>query len=216
MTTLRSLVNATDNLYEIVIVDDHSDEETRLFIDGLRLEESLNCRLTKTRNPQHSWTNKSWNTGVSLATGDYIAVVNSDITLSSHWDSELQKVLRSKTIACPYEKMGDKLVKLDPLIEQVQPGMIKGACYMFDARAGFDLFPIPEFLVHWCGDNYLADRASRFNGVGFTKSATITHGTTHSGRLIDRKLFNKTVHNDVVEYQKWSKRDMSLILEQIA
>lgn len=132
--TLKSVINNTDNLYEIILVDDYSDEPTRAFIDGLRLEDSLNCRLVKTRNPKHSWTNASWNIGVALATGEVIAILNSDISVSPHWDTELIKVLREHTIACPYEIRNGELQKLDPLIERVDPGMLKGACYMFRSR----------------------------------------------------------------------------------
>jgi len=215
--TLQSVINNTDNLYEIILVDDYSDDPTRAFIDGLRLEDSLNCRLIKTRNPKHSWTNTSWNVGVDLASGEVIAVLNSDISVSPHWDTELIKVLQTNTIACPCEKKPDgSIQKLDPLIEKVDPGMLKGACFMFRAKYKHDwLFPIPEALVHWCGDNYIADRANKDKGVGFSEDAIITHGITHSGRLIDPKVYQQVCYKDVLTYQEMSGRDMSLVIEQI-
>jgi glycosyltransferase involved in cell wall biosynthesis len=213
--TLQSVVNHTDNLYEIILVDDYSDEPTRAFIDGLRLNDDLDCRLIKTRNPRHSWTNASWNMGVSLATGDYIAILNSDISVSRHWDTALIKQLDTATIACPYEKKPDgSLQKLDPVIEKVDPKMLKGACFMFQAQYKFDwLFPIPPYLTHWCGDNYLADRANRVNGVKFTEGATITHAITQSGRLIKPEEYNRVCKQDVINYQVFSGRDMSLVLK---
>ena len=215
--TLHSVINNTDNLYEIILVDDYSDEESRSFIDGLRLETSLNCRLTKTRNPKHLWTNASWNIGVSLSTGDYIAILNSDISVSPHWDTALIEQLKTATIACPYEQRNNVLTTLDPLIEKVHPGMIKGACFMFESGYKFDwLFPIPEIFTHWCGDNFLADRAYRAKGVKFCKGAIITHGITHSGRLIDPEVYKKVCRQDVLNYQQFSGRDMSLVLEQIS
>ena len=185
--------------------------------DGLRFEESLECRLIKTRNPNHSWTNASWNFGVSLASGSYIAILNSDISVSPHWDTALIKQLETSTIACPYEKKPDgSLQKLDPLIERVHPGMIKGACFMFSSQYKYDwLFPIPDLFTHWCGDNYLADRARQVLGVGFTKDAIITHAITRSGRLIDPEVYKKVCRQDVLNYQKFSGRDMSLVLEQL-
>lgn len=213
--TLISISENTDNLYELVIVDDYSDEDTQKFIASIGT--NGNFRVTKTRNPSHSWTNASWNIGVKLATGDYIAVLNSDIVLSPHWDTNLISMLDKKhcTIVCPLEQIGSKQITLDPLIEKVDPHMIKGACFMFRRQETRKLFPIPEELTHWCGDNYLADRANEQNGVTFCAGATITHAITQSGRLIDRKLYNETVYNDVIRYQNLSGRNMTLVLEQI-
>lgn len=215
--TLRSVINNTDNLYEIILVDDYSEEPTRAFIDGLRLDDSLNCRLIKTRNIKHSWTNASWNMGVHLASGDYIAIMNSDVSVNKGWDTALIDLFKTVTVACPYEmENGGAIHKLDPIIEQVDPKMIKGALFMFEAKEKNNwLFPIPSILTHWCGDNWIADRANRKKGVGFTKGAIITHGVTHSGRLIPKDEYLKVCRKDVQTYQKFSGRDMSLVLKHM-
>jgi glycosyltransferase involved in cell wall biosynthesis len=216
VSTLVSISETTDNLFELVIVDDCSGEDTQKFIESITGNETL--RVTKTRNPVHSWTNASWNMGVRLATGDYIAVLNSDIVLSPHWDSELISMLDKKhcSIACPLEQRGDKQITLDPIIEQVDPQMIKGACFMFRRQEAKKMFPIPQELTHWCGDNYLADRANEARGVAFCAGATITHAITQSGKLIKRNIYRSTTYNDVKAYEKMSGRDMSLVLAQIA
>jgi glycosyltransferase involved in cell wall biosynthesis len=211
-STLHSVINTTQNLSEIVLVDDHSDEETRLFIDGLVLEQSLPIRLTKTRNPVHSWTNASWNIGVSLSTQEYVAVINSDILLSKNWDRHLITLLQTCTIACPMEKRGETLIKLDPIIESVQPGMILGSCFMFKRTDIHKLLPIPKQLVHYCGDNWLADAASYEDGVKFSSKSVITHAVSGSGRLISREEYHRITFCDVMKYQELSGQDMSLIL----
>lgn len=215
--TLQSVINNTDNLYEIILVDDFSDAPTRDFIDGLRLEDDLKCRLIKTRNPEHSWTNASWNMGVKLATGDYIAILNSDVSVSAHWDSALIEQLKTATIACPYEKKANgSLQKLDPIIEKVDPLMIKGACFMFESQYKHDwLFPIPSYLTHWYGDRYLADRANRIKGVKFTYGAMITHAITQSGKLVKPKLYLDTIYQDLLNYESFSGKDESLIKEEL-
>lgn len=215
-TTLQSVLNNTDHLYELVLVDDNSAQETQDFINTLQLDPILGVRLTKTRNPEHSWTNASWNMGVRLATGDYLAILNSDITVSPHWDTELIRMLDKKqcSIACPMEKRGDKLIALDPVIAQFHPGMIKGACFMFRRQETKKFFPIPSRLVHWCGDNYLADRAAESKGVAFCASATITHAITQSGKFIEKKTYDAVTMNDVLVYQEMSGRDMTLVLQQ--
>lgn len=199
-------------------MDDFSNEETRAFIDGLRLDDALEVRLVKTRNPRHLWTNASWNEGVSLATGDYIAVMNSDIWVPRGWDSELIALLDGKhcSVACPLERKGDSQIALDPLIEKVHPGMIKGACFMFRRQETKKFFPIPEQLVHWYGDRWIADMAwEKGKGVTFVAGATITHYTTQSGRLIDKTLYYSTIYQDLLSYEKLMTKDESLIEESL-
>lgn len=213
--TLVSLVKNSEYLKEVIVVDDHSEDKTRSFIDSLQIDDELNIRLIKTRNPKHTWTNGSWNIGVKLASSEYVAVVNSDITFSKDWDRALIKELEKSTIACPVEKRGDYYIELDPLIKQVHPGMICGACYMFKTTDRSFLFPIPKILIHYCGDNVLADRANEANGVNFSSDAIITHAITRSGATIDRKLYFEVTYNDVLNYQTMSKRDMKPILDEI-
>lgn len=214
-TTLQSLANNTDSFDELIIVDDASDKETRDFIEGLKLHPNLNADLIKIRLKNHSWTNAAWNKGVAHANSDHIAVVNSDITFSPHWDTHLIHKLQRATIACPLENRGGTLVSLDPVIEATDPNMIKGACFMFKRKDVGAMFPIPEQLVHWCGDNHLADRANELAGVAWSEHATITHATTQSGRLIDKKLYWETVYKDVLAYQKLSGRKMDRVIKEI-
>lgn len=212
--TLISVTYSTANLSEIILVDDHSREDTREFIETLRMGESLDIRLIKTRNPKHSWTNASWNMGVKLATQPYIAILNSDIILSSAWDDHLIASLQNQptpTIACPFEDRNGKLIKLDSLIEKHRPDMIAGSCFMFTKESAKQLFPIPENLVHWCGDNYLADRSK----VVFNKRATITHKISQSVRTIPPEVYYPLVRKDVLSYQSMSGRDMSWVLKEI-
>jgi len=207
---LTSLVATTAKLKEIIIVDDHSDSITEDFIASIRTP--LNIRITKTRNPEHQWTNRSWNVGVSLAQCEYVAVVNSDIVFSNLWNIYLMSALKSATIACPMEKVGGKLTRLDPVIEKNDPDMIKGACFMFKRSDLHSLFPIPPYLVHYCGDNVLADRAKALDGVSFSADCFIEHAVSQSGKLIDRKLYNEITRRDVERYQDYFDRDMSDIL----
>lgn len=207
LETLNSVINNTKNLNEIILVDDHSRNKTQTLIKNFRAL----VRVIKVRNQKHSWTNHSWNIGVQLASSDYIAMLNSDITLSKDWDEYLIKILAKKTMACPSEAVRGKIIQLDPVIEQIDPGMIKGACFMFKKKDRHKLFPIPAVLVHWCGDNYVADRANELKGVGFSKKAIIRHSASTSASLINPKAYQRRIIEDIKTYQLLSGRDMSLI-----
>jgi glycosyltransferase involved in cell wall biosynthesis len=206
-------------LYELIIVDDNSHEETRSFIDGLRMADNgkaSKVRLTKTRNVGHCWTNHSWRIGAKLATGDYIAICNSDIVFSDHWDSYLIDTLKTSTIACPYEMKNGVLIDLDPTIKKIDPLMLKGPCFMFRTEDRDDLFKFPDDIVHWYGDRAIADIANKkMSGVSFNILAHIVHKTTSSGRLVDHDEYKRRIIADLKAYEKWSGRDESLILNSL-
>jgi GT2 family glycosyltransferase len=208
--TLVSLFANTDNLTDLVLVDDYSNEETKQFLGSIRMAEQVT--LTITHNPAHLWTNYSWDVGVTMTDGDYIAVLNSDIVVSPHWDTYLMDALKTVTIACPMEKINGNLTRLDPNIEKIDPEMIKGACFMFKRQDLRNLFPIPEYLLHYCGDLVLANRARAIKGVSFSIDAYIEHAVSQSGRLIDPKIYNQVTHEDVKLYQEHFGVDMSPIL----
>lgn len=208
--TLWSLEDNVD-LDELILIDDGSDFETAQFLDSIIY---LGKRLI-VKHQEHSWFNKTINYGVALATGDYILVLNSDVQLSKDLDKHLIDSLASCTIACPYEQVGKKLITLDPMIKKVHPEMIKGACFMFKKSDREKLFPIPDSLTHWCGDNYLADRAQKFDGVTFNSDAVIKHAISQSGKLIDKATYNKIIKKDLINYQKMSGRYMGDILRTI-
>ena len=79
---LNSLVRYTQN-YELVIVDNGSDKETKKYLSG------LNVKLqTNDKNMGFSY---ACNQGIKLATSDYICMLNSDTVLTPNWLSKLLK-----------------------------------------------------------------------------------------------------------------------------
>lgn len=212
--TLLSIARSTVNPFELIIIDDNSDKETKEFLESVRID-LPGCSLKLIRNKKQMWINHNWNIGASVATQPYIAFLNSDITLSKGWDEALINDLKHCTISCPYEKRGGKLYGVDPLIASCQVGMIKGMCFMIKSSDVKDLFPIPSQLFHFCGDNYLAWKAKRMEGVNLTVNATITHAVTASGRLVDRQTYNHLTIRDVLEFEKLSKLNFDPILRNL-
>ncbi|RLD75971.1 MAG: hypothetical protein DRJ15_16155 [Bacteroidetes bacterium] len=208
--TLSSIFQNTESKFDIILIDDLSDGETREYVKKIEAPE---VDILKVLNEEHLWANANWNKGAMMAYGEYIAILNSDITLSKGWDLPLIKLLKEKTIVCPYE---ENKPKLDPVIAKTDPRMIKGAAFMFKNKDVEDLFPIPAELKHWCGDNFLADRANEMDGVGFAKESTIRHYYSKSGVTIAPEIFNERVAEDVQNYEELSGRDMSLIRNMFA
>lgn len=209
--TLLSLVATTHFDFELILIDDFSKEETRKYVQGVEIL-APGITVRKIFNSEHKWTNYCWNIGASEANGVYVAILNSDIILSQGWDKILMKGLKTATISCPYEDGR----RLDPVIEKVAPNMIKGACFMFKKSDVHKLFPIPAEIKHWCGDNWLADRAERWGKVVFCPDAKIKHFISQSAATVPKEEFRVRILEDLDAYEKISGRDMSLIRSMLS
>lgn len=210
-TTIQSVLDNTKRLKELIIVDDFSNGVTKDWIGNLNLDHTLGITLIKASLPKHSWTNKAWNTGVALASQPYIAVLNSDITLSKDWDIPLIDALYGYTIACP--SLPD--CSIAPFMKEIDPRMIQGCAFMFEKEDRDILFPIPEEFVHWHGDRLLADRANAMNGVCISSLAIVTHEPSSSAKLLKPFEYYKTVLEDCYAYEKMTGKDESIVKDII-
>jgi GT2 family glycosyltransferase len=221
---LQSISHNTYYRYEIIIIDDHSDPiqktgtdfdliDTQKLLDAFIVEDK-SCSLRVIRNEKQQWINYNWNLGAREAKGNYVAILNSDLTVNKDWDKFLVAALSYQsgkfTISCPFETRPNisKPFALDPFIAKYFPNMIKGACFMFRKENVPNLFPIPSNIKHWCGDNVLADRANKMGGVIFINKTTIFHYGSKSSNRLNMTVLTDRVYQDLLAYEKWSGNDM--------
>lgn len=223
---LQSIVNNTFYRFELIIINDSVVEEIhaspwevvnyRKFLDSIVLEDQ-SCDIRVVHNEKQEWINHNWNLGAKMARGNYVAFLNSDITLSKDWDKYLIAVLnrpgRKFTVACPFETNPHtrKAFSLDKLFKKYAPHMIKGPCFLMSKEDVDKIFPIPEQLKHWCGDSYIADKAEKMGGTIFAKKAIIHHLISQSSRKVPSLELQKRTYEDIIEYEKISGRNMDFI-----
>lgn len=218
--TIASIFETTESDFELIVIDNAStDPRVKEILDTL---ESPQVEITKIMNVQNYYVNYSWNLGAKLAKGEYVAILNSDIILSKGWDKPLIKILETHTIACPLEvkKNEEKtfLQELHPMVKSVDPNMIQGACFMFKKADVPKMFPIPFTLKHWCGDNWLADRANQVRGVKFADpkdGSTIKHFISRSSVTLEPSAYKNQVLQDIEEYERISDKDLKVIKNKI-
>lgn len=218
--TIASIFETTNSDFELIVIDNAStDPKVKEILDSL---ESPQVEITKIMNVQNYYVNYSWNLGAKLAKGEYVAILNSDIILSKNWDKPLIELLAKCTIACPLEikKNEEKtfLQALHPMVRAVDPNMIQGACFMFKKVDVPKMFPIPFELKHWCGDNWLADRANQVMGVKFADpkaGSTIKHFISRSSVTLDPDVYKNRVLQDIEIYERISEKDLSAIKNKI-
>lgn len=79
---------------------------------------------------------------------------------------------------------------------------------MFKAEDRDKLFPIPDNIKHWCGDNIIADRAQSLGGTSFVKQSVFYHYVSKSGATVKKQDYLKRIKKDVDEYEKMSGNNM--------
>lgn len=81
------LVKYTDHPFELIVVDNNSDDGSREFF------ESLPGDVTVIRNEANYSYSHCQNQGLAIAKYDVLAFLNNDLLVSPHWDSRLTEVL---------------------------------------------------------------------------------------------------------------------------
>ena len=203
--TIESLKQNTFNPYELIIIDDCSDKETVDYIKSLKSEPN-NPPGIRVYNDKQKYVTANWNKGVSMATGDYIAVLNNDITVSEYWDSYLMAALSDDVLVTnPYQTdPGEKT----PYGKSARTGSIdiRGTCFMF--RKGlFESFGyLPEQLKLWYSDWWLGwhiVNKLQKKTVYVSQSVVFHYGSKSSNDFNKRTgKLREVIARDRIEFEK--------------
>lgn len=80
---IESVLKYTSTPYEIIIVDDNSEELTASYLRGVA-EKNINVKLIRNESDLHGYTYAA-NIGLRNAEADYCVMLNSDTIVSEHW-----------------------------------------------------------------------------------------------------------------------------------
>lgn len=207
--TLQSLYANTYNDFELILVDDHStDPRTREYINGIS-----QANIKRFLLPEQGFTTHAWNFGVNKATGDYIVVANNDITFSKHWDVHLINALNQPRVylANPYQT-DDGCTTPYGFAERAGGINIRGTCYAMSRESMKALFPLPENLVMWFSDYWLAEKVQKLH----KKSVFVPEAVVHTlGSRSSNDLERETgkywwiLRGDALEFEKMTGLDVS-------
>jgi len=173
LMTIESLYANTYHEVELILVDNGSTDPA---IPQL-MQEITHPNVKKFTLTPNRMCTYAWNFGVAHATGDYVAVINNDITFSKNWDVVLMNELDNPGvfIANPYQT--------DPGCSQPYGKAeragnidIRGTCYMMSRKAVAALFPIPRDLVMWFNDYWLTWKVEKLQKKSvFCPDASVFH-----------------------------------------
>jgi len=207
--TIESLYANTYHNFELIIVDDNSSNSNTLDYIKSLVKPSLKRVFLK----KQGFTTNAWNVGVKEATGDYIAVLNNDITLSKNWDVYLINELDKKgaMIANPFQT---DVAEPLPYGKSERSGNIniRGVCYAFKKTDRDYLFPLPSQLVMWFSDWWLALKVdeAKAKSVFVEKAVVFNMGSKSSGDLQEEKgLLWWIIRGDALQFEKMTGIDVS-------
>lgn len=198
--TIKSIYTNTYNYFELIIIDDASDQATVEYIKSL-----TEPNIVKVFNSAQLFVTANWNMGAKLAKNDYVAFLNNDIVLSKYWDVYLCNTLSTQVIvANPFQTDDGELI---PYGKSKRTGSIdvRGTCFMMEratlARMGY----FPSKLRHWYSDWWLGWIARETKKKTVYIPDSIVH---HYGSKSSTEFENKTnrlryiIEEDRLEFQK--------------
>lgn len=159
---IETIVSQTYTIYELIIVDDSSSDNTWNILDKYRLRfpNLIKCYRNVERLGPHS----NYKKAISLCTGDFICLADQDdIWMKEKIDTLLNLLLeRNKRIAISNEKIlyedgsfGEKKIAPVPLERLIFNNTFPAHLFMFDRKLNSiflnveSSFPIDETLALW-------------------------------------------------------------------
>ena len=199
--TIDSLKENTHNPYQLIIVDDVSDPETTEWIKRLVHQDCI-----KIFNDKQQFITYNWNLGAQQATGDYIAFLNNDITLSKFWDVYLMNALQGDVwVANPYQR---DYGCMTPYGKSLRTGSIdiRGSAFMMKKETIKKMGYFPPQLRHWYSDWWLgwAIITQYKKTTAWVPEALIHHYGSQSSNEFDRRTgrLREIIEADRKEFQK--------------
>lgn len=203
--TVDSLIKNTLHKYEIIVIDDCSTEFGKEYLK--ELEEKLSqcfINVVVLRNKEQKYCNYNWNKGVSLATGDYIAIINADIEFETEeWDDFLiENIDLGYELASPFQS--DRVYPDKPYMLPKPPDVcsrqhLRGACFLMSRPFANKVLNIKTKCKHWFMDNLIGDLADTWI---FDIRVSIYHYISKSGEKINQFNFWTMIAEDVKNYVK--------------
>ena len=139
------------NQSRLLIVDNNADDDCKKVIRKLR--------CSKIVNKENVFVNKAWNQIMEwfLSHDEYthLNILNSDLRLMKGWESFLERVWDPNLIPLVTETTGVPPIENGNNSHKIVSGGHAGICIILSRQQVEAVYPIPEGIKVWFGDNYI-------------------------------------------------------------
>lgn len=104
--TLNSILEKTDYPYELIVIDNNSDNRTRGYLKEKTENYKNKINFNLVLNKENKGYSQACNQGIRLAKGKYICLMNNDLILSKNWLKRLLVHLENNPSAGMVGPMG--------------------------------------------------------------------------------------------------------------
>lgn len=157
---LGDICNNTVQPRQVIVIDNGSTDQTSEVIE--KFDDSLPLRYIQ--NSENIGVNASWNLGISLATADYVSVLNNDLILNKYFFAGIIKTFDLNlncAMTCPKTVQGSDenqrqavrncVIRKENCVSHVPWRW--GWAFTIRRDVGLKVL-IPRVLFNYCGDDY--------------------------------------------------------------
>ena len=186
------------NRHRLLIVDNNADDDCKKVIKKLK--------CNKIVNKKNVYVNKAWNQIMEWFINNeeytHLNILNSDLRLMKGWESFLSKVWDKNIIPLATETTGIPPIENGNNKYKIVPGGHPGICIILSREQVKAVYPIPEDIKIWFGDNYIWGVLQNKHNIklGVYESFYASHGNSRSVSQVEGIY-------DIIEEDKkvWSK-----------
>jgi glycosyltransferase involved in cell wall biosynthesis len=207
IATIQSYqLNTYQQNYEMVIIDDVSDEKTkRTIMDFARKDNRIKPVFLKEKH----YTNRVWNLAGKYSKNEVIVISNNDVEVTKNWDIHLMNAATDNVVASPYQT--DNQLRI-PYGKHQRTGNldIRGTLFALNRETYNKIFPIPSDLLMWFGDNYIAKKAKEIGECVWVEKAGVHHAGSRSSIELNKQqdILNWIIRGDAYAYALLTGEDV--------
>lgn len=162
-------------------------------------------------NEKNIYVNGAWNQILQYFLSsdcDYLIIMNSDLVLNKCWVDVLDKYFTDlpNTIPVPTVMDSPDLLDLEiteeNIITELKEG-IAGVCIILNKKHAEKIYPIPETIRVWFGDNYIFDKLRNNGYKTFAISNLIAYHYHNGSQNVQRvEGISEIIEQDKIEWEK--------------
>lgn len=183
---LESILRFTEFPYELIVVDNKSEDDTRFYLEELK-RDLKNKDIKLVFNDQNYGFSRGCNIGMSKATGDYICLLNNDTIVNANWLKNMIQELQGDSKALIGPKSDgmhppmyiESAEMMDGIVREVDT--LYGFCFVFSKEllkliGGLD----ERYKVGTFEDIDFVERIKRLNGKVLTSGKSYIYHKHHA------------------------------------